>query len=242
MTPISYRPPPAGHIFSQNRESGAPQTLVDIIDDQGLAASGEPTSQRMNPSPTSIETERSKQLVRGRDPATLAQVARSYAAQILRAARGGGFSAQEAEDLAQDTFTTFVETAPRFEGRSKIRTWLFGILYKKMAEARRSRARDSRNDPIDEMFEANFEDDGTWARRPKGPHSKLETKEVRRALVDCLNGVPDRQRAAFRLKEIDGMSTGEICSVLEVTRTNLGVMLHRVRNRLRECLQTKGVR
>ncbi len=46
---------------------------------------------------------------------------------------------------------------------------------------------------------------------------------------------------AFVLREIEGMDTQEICKILEVTRTNLGVLLHRVRNRLRECLEAKGI-
>ena len=45
---------------------------------------------------------------------------------------------------------------------------------------------------------------------------------------------------AFVLREIEGLATPEICKILEVTRTNLGVMLYRVRNRLRECLEAKG--
>ncbi len=49
------------------------------------------------------------------------------------------------------------------------------------------------------------------------------------------------QRMAFVLREVEGMDTQEICKILEVTRTNLGVLLHRVRNRLRECLEAKGI-
>ena len=50
-----------------------------------------------------------------------------------------------------------------------------------------------------------------------------------------------QQRSAFYLRETEGLSTSEICKILEVTRTNLGVLLYRGRNRLRECLETKGV-
>ena len=45
----------------------------------------------------------------------------------------------------------------------------------------------------------------------------------------------------FNLREIEGMDTEEICKILEVTRTNLGVLLDRVRNRLRECLEARGI-
>ena len=50
-----------------------------------------------------------------------------------------------------------------------------------------------------------------------------------------------KRRMAFVLREIEGMDTEEIRKLLEVTRTNLGVLLHRVRNRLRECLEAKGM-
>ena len=46
----------------------------------------------------------------------------------------------------------------------------------------------------------------------------------------------------FILREVEGFGTDEICNILEVTRTNLGVLLYRVRNRLRECLEAKGVK
>lgn len=46
---------------------------------------------------------------------------------------------------------------------------------------------------------------------------------------------------AFHLREVEGLSTEEICKILDVTVTNLGVMLYRLRNRTRECLEAKDV-
>ena len=75
--------------------------------------------------------------VRAREPEVLREVVRLYLPQVLRAARAAGFDSHRAEDVVQSTFATFMETAGRFEGRSQVRTWLFGILYRKIAEARR---------------------------------------------------------------------------------------------------------
>ena len=47
---------------------------------------------------------------------------------------------------------------------------------------------------------------------------------------------------AFVLREVEDLSTVEICKILDVTRTNLGVLLYRARNRLRECLESKGIK
>ena len=46
---------------------------------------------------------------------------------------------------------------------------------------------------------------------------------------------------AFILREVEGLATDEIRKILEVTRTNPGVLLYRARNRLRECLEARGI-
>lgn len=179
--------------------------------------------------------------IRARDRESIAEVVRTYLPQVLRAARGSGLAPQRADEVTQETFKTFIEAAPRFEGRSHVRTWLFGILYRKIAEERRDLARERRNDPIDEVFESHFDADGSWLTPPRRPDAELESKQVLGQIRDCLQEAPSRQRMAFLLREVEGLATDEICKILEVTVTNLGVMLHRVRNRLRECLDAKGV-
>lgn len=177
--------------------------------------------------------------IRSMDREALAAVVDAYLGQVVRAARGAGFDQQQAEEVAQNTLTTFIETATRFEGRSHVRTWIFGILYRKIQEARRGFAKDRRLDDIDEVFESRFDPNGSWSRPPRGPDDELMAKEARQEIDDCLEAAPEPQRLAFHFREVDGLSTPEICKILGVTATNLGVMLHRVRNRLRECLETK---
>jgi RNA polymerase sigma-70 factor (ECF subfamily) len=94
-------------------------------------------------------------------------------------------------------------------------------------------------DDIDEVFESRFDPTGSWSRPPQGPDDHLFAKEARQEIGDCLEAAPEQQRMAFLFREVDGLSTQEICKILEVSATNLGVMLHRVRNRLRDCLETK---
>ena len=173
------------------------------------------------------------------DREALTAVVDAYLDQVVRAARGAGLDRQQAEEVAQNTFATFIETAPRFEGRSHVRTWVFGILYRKIQEARRGFAKDRRMDDIDEVFESRFDPTGSWSRPPQGPDDDMFGKEARQEIGDCLEAAPEQQRMAFLFREVDGLSTQEICKILEVSATNLGVMLYRVRNRLRDCLETK---
>lgn len=177
--------------------------------------------------------------IRSRDPEALTAVVDAYLDQIVRAARGAGLDQAQAEEAAQNTFTTFIETAPRFEGRSHVRTWVFGILYRKLQEARRGFAKDRRMNDIDEVFESRFTKAGSWSQPPRGPDDQLFAKEARQEIGDCLEAAPENQRLVFTLREVEGLSTNEICKILGVSTTNLGVMLYRVRNRLRDCLETK---
>lgn len=180
--------------------------------------------------------------IQARDPAVLRQVVETYLPHILRAAHGSGLSPTEAEEVTQETFTTFLEIAPRFEGRSSVRTFLFGILYRKISESRRRFARARQHDSIDSVMESRFAPDGSWRRPPAASDALLRAKEIRIALSECLSTSPIAQRVAFFLREVEGLSRAEICKILEVSSTNLDVMLYRLRNRTRECLERRGMR
>ena len=169
-------------------------------------------------------------------------VVQTYLIQILRAARGAGLDPQQAEDTTQDTFATFLEKAPHFEGRSHVRTWLFGILYRKIAETRRRHAREDKVDDIDDVMDRRFDASGNWASPPRTLDTQLYGTQVREKINECLVATPLQQRMAFVLREVEGLSTKEICKILDVTRTHLGVLLFRARNRLRECLESKGIK
>ena len=180
--------------------------------------------------------------IRAGDQAAMGSVAKTYLHQILRASRGAGLDHQQAEDVTQATFTTFIEAAPRFEGRSSVRTWLFGILYKKIAEARRTRQRERRMEEMDETVERRFDASGP-SNAPSPPlDADVHHKEVESAIYTCLDAAPLRLTLAFLLREVEELSTADICHVLGITRSNFGVMLHRIRHRVRACLEARGMR
>ena len=180
--------------------------------------------------------------IRAGDRTAIQAVVETYLSQILRAARGAGVDPQQAEDVTQATFTTFIETASRFEGRSSVRTWLFGILYNKIAEARRAHTRDLQMDVLDEAFERRFDATGSWVTPPLPVDVDLHREEVQDEIFTCLDAAPLRQTLAFLLREVEDLSTDDIRDVLGVSNTNLGVMLYRVRNRVRDCLEAKAGR
>jgi RNA polymerase sigma-70 factor (ECF subfamily) len=178
--------------------------------------------------------------LRRRDPEALSTAVREHARCLYRAARGLRCTHQEAEYLVQDVFITFIERLNSFEGRSQLRTWLFGILHHKILERRRAAAIAERNDPIDQVLESRFDTRGKWARPPADIERLLLSKEIGEYIRGCMDRLTADQREAFVLREMEGLGTSEICKILGVSVTNFGVLLFRARAKLRECLESKG--
>lgn len=180
--------------------------------------------------------------IRSRDPDTIEAVARENLQPLLRAARAAGLNSDDAHDAVQETLLTFVKKADQFDGRARVRTWLFGILFRKVAAQRRAHAREDAVDDIDAVVDARFAADGRWARPPQRPDVDFAAAEAMAWLSECLEHLPERRRTAFVLREVEQLETEEVCNILEISRNNLGVLLFRARNGLRECLELKGIR
>ncbi len=91
----------------------------------------------------------SKSLPKGRLLEVLEDLIDRYTDNLMRAAFSLGFPQSEAEELVQATFVAFLEGGSRFEKRSQILTYLFGILYNKARETRRLQNRHESIDAID---------------------------------------------------------------------------------------------
>ena len=175
------------------------------------------------------------------DRGAMGRVIKLYLPQVLRAARASGLSVERAEDIVQAVFVTFIEKIGEFEGRSQVRTWLFGILYRKILEAGRKAKRERQYDDLADVDQSRFHPDGTWARPPELPDEAVYSHEIRKYISDCLDEVSEKQRMAFVLREVESMATAEICEILDITTTNFGVLIHRARNQVRNCLEGKRI-
>ncbi len=178
--------------------------------------------------------------LRRRDTATLRRLVEDLARPLYRAARGMGFGQTDAEDLVQDVFVTFMTTVDRFEGRSRVSTWIFGILHRKAQERRRDLTRDDAQDPIDEIFESQFDRTGSWSTPPVDLERQMASREIGSAIRGCVDQLPVALREVFVLREMQDLNTTEICKILGRTVTHIGVQLHRARARLRSCLEAQG--
>lgn len=151
-----------------------------------------------------------------------------------------GCSADAAGDAVQDVFVVFLDSLDRFEGRAQVGTWLFGILHHKIQERRRATAREEARDPIDDVFEAQFDRDNCWIRPPIEPDRWIRSREAGEAIGACFENLTPLQRDVFQLRQVEELSGEEVSKILGQSVTHIGVLFHRARLRLRECLTKKG--
>jgi len=151
-----------------------------------------------------------------------------------------------AEDLVQETFLAALSGRDRFSGGSSESTWLVGILKHKIADHFRRQAREApagREELRDFPDPAAFDGSGHWISGPAewggNPADLLRQREFLEQFLECLSGLSASHANAFTLREIEGAAAAEICKVLNVSETNLWVILHRARSSLRRCLETR---
>ena len=148
-----------------------------------------------------------------------------------------------AEDLVQETFVAALHGRKNFKGRSRGRTWLTAILKHKIIDHLRKKYRELDSEDMDrlsETVEGFYTGSGNWRIKPAkwqdNPLKVYEQREFLDFFYRCLSELPQRLARAFILREMEGLSTEELCKRLDISATNSWVMLYRARNYLRRCL------
>lgn len=154
-----------------------------------------------------------------------------------------------AEDAVQEALIGALKNARSFAGRAALKTWVFAILKNKIADVLRQKQRmvDAssllREDEEKEDFSELFDQKGFWQadERPAAwgnPNDALHQSQFWKVFEICLERLPGNQARVFMMKEFVELDSHEICATVGISTTNLNVMLHRSRLRLRECLET----
>lgn len=167
---------------------------------------------------------------------TLVQLARQYVRTDA-----------SAEDVAQDTWMAVVRGVDRFEGRSSLRTWLFRILVNR---ARSTGSSEARTVPVDPTWSAatelsgRFDRGGMWVEPPVPFTDAVEDGIVNKPTVHLVRQAIDQlgepQRSVVTLRDVEGQSTMEVASLLGLSPSNVRVMLHRSRQKIRAAIEGAG--
>ena len=144
-----------------------------------------------------------------------------------------------AEDLLQETFLAALKAQETFSGRSSERTWLVGILRHKLYDhlRRTCRERAVRAEPLPAHDAEALDDTMLWlhqvAAESVSPSRRIELAEFRQQLEHAMGKLPPRLAQVFQLYTIEERPNQEVCEQLNISESNLWVMLHRARRQLR---------
>ena len=166
---------------------------------------------------------------------------RRYGDYLFNFAVGQVRDVTVAEDLVQETFLAALKARDQFGGRSSERTWLVSILRHKIYDHLRRicRERSVRHDPSPAQPEDEAWDESVlWMHDVNAecvsPSRRMELNEFREALEMALGRLPSRLAQVFQMYEIEEQPNRKVCDELQISESNLWVMLHRARKQLRK--------
>jgi RNA polymerase sigma-70 factor (ECF subfamily) len=141
---------------------------------------------------------------------------------------------QQADGIVQETFLAAIEKIDRFEGRSRLSSWLYRIAYNAAMDRLRAKQ------PLAFVEDFDAEDElpppvimADWANLPEEALTRAETAAQLDAAIDRLSPT---LRATFILRDVEELSTSETAEVLDISEAAVKVRLHRARLALRETL------
>jgi RNA polymerase sigma-70 factor (ECF subfamily) len=151
-----------------------------------------------------------------------------------------------AEDAVQETFLAGIKALDRYDGKTPVRYWLRGILRHKVVDYIRIASREivpEASDGEDITDSITFKAFGIPTPNPPpwtfDPKHAFEQKEFWEMFYVCMSKLPDAMGLAFTLRELEGISTEEICKEMKLKPNNLWVVLHRARMQLKACIESK---
>jgi RNA polymerase sigma-70 factor (ECF subfamily) len=184
------------------------------------------------------------QRLRAGDEQAFVILVRRYHDPMLRVACSFVPSLAVAEEVVQDTWMGVLRGVNGFEGRSSFRTWLFRILVNR---ARTAGVRERRTVAVGDTGPAveasRFDSAGGWADPPEHWIDEIDDRLYAGKLADrirsAIGDLPPRQREVVTLRDVEGMSSSEVCHLLDISDGNQRVLLHRGRSKVRQVLETE---
>ncbi len=195
------------------------------------------------------------------DEAAFVSLVSQHQRSFLRIARAWVRSESAADEVVQRAWVTALESLPRFEGRSSLRTWLYGVLVNVARAHVRSERRTVPMSSLGEGGDGETENDfgapepavssdafvpeghrwaGHWLAGPApfpSPDGAFEQARLRECLESAIARLPSVQQEVLVLCDVEGLTGEEVCNILGLTGTHQRVLLHRARSKVRAILE-----
>lgn len=145
---------------------------------------------------------------------------------------------RHADEVVQDAWLAVMRSLDGFQARSSLKTWLLTIT----ANTAKTRLKGNRREvllddipsPHGTLGDERFHGDGHWLLAPHlwhhdSPEALLSEEELRECLENTLASLSELQGSVLHLREREGLELAQICNLLEVSLSNVRVLLHRAR-------------
>lgn len=180
--------------------------------------------------------------LRAGDETAFADLVDRYHPAMVRLALTRVRSRAVAEEVAQDAWLGLLRGIDGFEGRSSLRSWLFRIVINRaISTGVRERVHLPVADHELEHSDGRFSQDGWWVTPPTHWADEVLDRIAAPALVErirhAISELPPAQRDVVTLRDVDGLTSAEVCAILDITEGNQRVLLHRARARVRAVLE-----
>jgi RNA polymerase sigma-70 factor (ECF subfamily) len=236
---------PAPESWNETGIAGTQAECVAYIDTQWTS------QQRLRPASDDVSL---VERLRGGDELEFDALVGRYHASFVRLAATYVRDRSIAEEVAQEAWLGILRGLHQFAGRASFKTWMFRILvncakHRAVSESR-SVALVERWDMVEDVSgpavpaewfrSAGDQLPGGWVAFPCSwgdePERRLMSAETRRELAAMIEQLPSKQRQVLVLRDVDGLSSAEVCETLQLSESNQRVLLHRARSTMRRLL------
>lgn len=155
-----------------------------------------------------------------------------------------------AEEVVQDTWIAVLRGLDKFEGRASLKTWIFKIL------VNRAKTRAQREGRYQELGEISYDEPTVdperfhpaehpdafhWSTKPESwhhsPEDMLLSREIGQVILMAIEKLPTNQQEVITLRDVEGATAEEVCSLLGISDVYQRVLLHRARAMVRQAIE-----
>ena len=144
-----------------------------------------------------------------------------------------------ADEVVQEAWLSALKALPKFEGRSSLKSWLIRIVANEAKTRRRKENRSVSLEAIQDTWatDPRFTENSHW-KNPSSqwhvdtPEDILSAEELKDCIEKNMQKLPENQLAVLRLRDAGGLSMDELCNILDVSSSNVRVLLHRARDKV----------
>jgi len=168
---------------------------------------------------------------------------RDHVDRIYRFAQRLCGQVEDAQDLVQDTFLNAYRGLEGFRGDAQVSTWLYRIAARACLRLRRKRKGEPARELSLEEFIPTSEGEFRLQVPTDGltPEEALENKELKRALHQAIQKLPNKYRVVLVLRDMEGLTAKEVGTIMGLNERAVKSRLHRARLFVRRELSARGI-